>query len=279
MNMKELDKSVFKTIYKTKSNGNYKIIQDLGIIDNRRIVKIKFLVTGLEKDVRYDSVLNNNDIRDPYYPRVYNVGYSGIVPGIKKYHKRLYDRWYNMISRCYNPNAKDYYRYGGIGVTVDPRWHCFENFLNDFPNLPIIGENSNLELLDYQIDKDYLQMNIPKGQRIYSKDTCVLMNPRDNANLKLIDNSKNKVNNYFGVYRSYNRYYPTIMHDGIVYKLGVYTNEIAAANAYNYYYNFFNHNNYSVDTINDVPYMPYEEFSQYNIGKRRLPICPVRKIK
>lgn len=279
MNIQEINQSVFKNVFHS-IYGDYKIIKDLGIIDNRRIVRIKFLTTGFEKDVRYDNAINEKGIRDPYYPKIYGVACSGNVTNIRTINKRAYDRWIKMIGRCYNQNDKDYKNYGAIGVTVDPRWHCFENYLNDLPNLPIIGTpNPDFDLLDYQVDKDYLQMNIPKNQRIYSKDTCVLVNPRDNANLKLIDNSKNKVNNYFGVYRSYNRYYPTIMHDGIVYKLGVYTNEIAAANAYNYYYNSFNHHNYSVNTINDVPYMPYEEFSKYNIGKRKLPVCPVSRIK
>ena len=143
--------------------------------------------------------------------------------------------------------------------------------------LVIFFASSTLNLLDYQLDKDYLQMNIPKEQRVYSKDTCVLMNPRDNANLKLIDNSDSKVNNYFGVYKASNRYYPTIMHNGIVYKLGIYDNEIAAANAYNYYYTKLNSNdNISINTINDVPYMSYEEFSKYD--KRKL-ICPVKRLK
>lgn len=278
MKMRELNKSVFETEFDTKTHGKYKIIKDLGIINKRRFVRIKFLTTGYEKDIRYDAIVNGNDIRDPFYPKIFNIGYAGNVEDIRNSHKRAYDRWIKMISRCYNPNDKDYKNYGAIGVTVDSRWHCFENYLNDIQDLEIIGEeNLDFDILDYQIDKDYLQMNIPKEQRLYSKDTCVLVNPRDNANLKLIDNSESKVNNYFGVYRSHNRYYPTIMHNGIKYNLGIYEDEIAAANAYNYYYKKLNSNdNISINTINDVPYMTYEEFSKYD--KRKL-ICPVSRIK
>lgn len=279
MIMRELDQTVFETVFHSEY-GDYKIIKDLGIIDNRRIVRIKFLQTGNEKDVRVENALNCVGIRDQYYPKVFGIGYSGNVP-TRNGNKRLYDRWYNMISRCYDPNSKDYYRYGAIGVRVDPRWHCFEYFLHDFYELPVYGKTpENFNRLDYQLDKDYLQKDIPMEQRVYSKDTCILMNPRDNANLKLIDNSSSKVNNYFGVYKSYNRFYPTIMYNGIKYKLGVYENEIAAANAYNYYYNTLNSkNDCTINTVNDVPYMTYDEFSQYNIGKRRLPVCPVRRIK
>lgn len=278
MKMRELDKSIFETVFHTKSHGDYRIIKDLGIINNRRFVRIKFIATGYEKDIRYENAIESRDIRDPYYPKIFNIGYTGNVDDIRSSHKRTYDRWYKMISRCYNPGDKDYKNYGAIGVTVDPRWHCFENFLNDLSGIPLYGNpDPTFDLLDYQLDKDYLQMNIPKEQRVYSKDTCVLMNPRDNANLKLIDNSESKVNNYFGVYKSCNRYYPTIMHNGIKYNLGIYDNEIAAANAYNYYYKKLNSNdNICINTINDVPYMSYEEFSKYD--KRKF-ICPVKRIK
>lgn len=276
MKMRELDQSIFETIFHSEY-GNYKIIKDLGIINNRRFVQIKFLATGYEKSIRYEKAIDSKAIRDPYYPITYNIGYCGNVYNVRKY-KRAYDRWHGILSRCYNINDKDYKTYGAIGITVDPRWHSFENFLKDLPTLPIIGiPNPSFDLLDYQIDKDYMQMNIPKEQRVYSKDTCVLINARDNANLKLIDNSKFKVNNYYGVYKAGRFYYPTIMHNGIKYNLGVYDNEIAAANAYNYYYKLLNSkNDCTIDTINDVPYMGIKEFSKYN---KRETLIPAFRIK
>ena len=281
MKMKEIDKTIFEKVFNTRNDsyGQYKITKDLGIINGRRMVKIKFLVTGYETNIRYDNALNGVSIRDPYYPRTYNVACTGNVKNIKTTYKRIYDRWCNMISRCYNPNAKDYKRYGYIGVKVDSRWLCFENYLHDFYELPVIGHPIPDDLrVEYQVDKDYLQMNIPKEQRVYSKDTCVLISPRDNANLKLIDNSKNKVNNYFGVYKSYNYYYPTIMHNGNKYNLGIYNNEIAAANAYNYFYKKLNSNiDSNLNTLNNVPYMDFEEFSKY--AKRKASICPVHRLK
>ena len=281
MKMKELDKTIFEKIFDSKNGiyGKYKIIKDLGIINNRRMVRIKFITTGYETDIRYDYAVNEISVKDPYYPKSHGVACTGNVQNIKRKHKRVYDRWMSMISRCYNPNAKDYKRYGAIGVTVDPRWLCFENYLHDFYELPVIGHPiPDSYRVEYQVDKDYLQLNIPKEQRVYSKDTCVLISPRDNANLKLIDNAKNKVNNYFGVYKSYNYYYPTIMHNGNKYNLGIYDNEIAAANAYNYFYKKLNSNiDSNISTLNDVPYMDYEEFSMY--AKRRASICPVRRLK
>ena len=132
MKMKELDKSIFEKIFDSKNGiyGKYKIIKDLGIINNRRMVRIKFITTGYETDIRYDYAVNEISVKDPYYPKSHGVACTGNVQNIKRKHKRVYDRWMSMISRCYNPNAKDYKRYGAIGVTVDPRWLCFENYLH-----------------------------------------------------------------------------------------------------------------------------------------------------
>ena len=40
----------------------------------------------------------------------------------------LYSTWSGMVQRCTNPNAKNYERYGGRGVTVCSEWDDFKNF-------------------------------------------------------------------------------------------------------------------------------------------------------
>ena len=50
-----------------------------------------------------------------------------------------YNSWASMNARCNNPNLKDYFRYGGRGITVCRRWrgkHGFENFLSDMGHRP-----------------------------------------------------------------------------------------------------------------------------------------------
>lgn len=45
--------------------------------------------------------------------------------------------WDSMIQRCTNPNRKDYWRYGGAGITVCQRWReSFSNFLADMGERP-----------------------------------------------------------------------------------------------------------------------------------------------
>lgn len=47
-----------------------------------------------------------------------------------------YDAWTGFKNRCDNPNNKDYHRYGGRGITYDPRWAVYENFLEDMGRCP-----------------------------------------------------------------------------------------------------------------------------------------------
>lgn len=44
--------------------------------------------------------------------------------------------WCNMKTRCTNPKATGYNRYGGRGVTICDRWQSFENFLEDMGECP-----------------------------------------------------------------------------------------------------------------------------------------------
>lgn len=47
-----------------------------------------------------------------------------------------YSSWSAMRTRCTNPNATGYDRYGGAGIKVCKRWNRFENFLADMGKRP-----------------------------------------------------------------------------------------------------------------------------------------------
>lgn len=49
---------------------------------------------------------------------------------------RTYGIWRGIKQRCDNPNSKAYPRYGGRGISYDPKWEDFVNFLADMGEAP-----------------------------------------------------------------------------------------------------------------------------------------------
>lgn len=49
---------------------------------------------------------------------------------------KAYRSWRAMRSRCLNPKHAAYPYYGGRGITIDPRWDDFANFLADMGERP-----------------------------------------------------------------------------------------------------------------------------------------------
>lgn len=49
----------------------------------------------------------------------------------------LHSVWHGIKDRCGNPNSKDFYKYGGRGITVCDRWaRSFEAFCSDMGERP-----------------------------------------------------------------------------------------------------------------------------------------------
>ena len=172
----------YNTLYHTTNYGDYKIIQNLGYLNNdsRLWIRIKFILTGYEKDIRYDYI--GHDIQDPYYPRIYGVACMGEINVPRSVYKPDYDRWIHMISRCYNQLDSNYERYGGLGIRVSNEWLVFANYYNDIKNLPGYRFRQQYPY-QYHLDKDYLQQDIPDNQTIYSKDTCIWIDRSINSKL------------------------------------------------------------------------------------------------
>ena len=49
--------------------------------------------------------------------------------------------WTDMHSRCYNPKATGYPRYGALGIKISKEWHSFENFFADMGQKPTAGHS------------------------------------------------------------------------------------------------------------------------------------------
>lgn len=56
--------------------------------------------------------------------------------GFSRMKDRTYNTWKAMRERCNNANHEHYKYYGGRGVTYDPRWDDFRNFLSDMGERP-----------------------------------------------------------------------------------------------------------------------------------------------
>lgn len=121
------------------------------------------------------------NIKCPYEPRLYNIGYIGegkYKTKEKNKHTSAYITWSNMLQRCYNQkyiNKNPAY----MGCSVCEEWHNFQNFAKWY-------EENYYEVPDETmcLDKDILI----KSNKIYSPDTCCFVPNRINV---LFTNNKN----------------------------------------------------------------------------------------
>ncbi len=85
-----------------------------------------------------------------------------IIPGIKLAQTthgmsktRPFIIWSTMISRCYNPNDKDFSRYGGRGIRACEGWRQFSNFWAEMSN----GYGDDLSIERVDVNGNYEQSN------------------------------------------------------------------------------------------------------------------------
>lgn len=106
-----------------------------------------------------DSSVNSGNTKSCgcYHSKIAREGKFALKHGHKSNNKvsSTYHSWYNMKSRCTNPNYTNYKYWGGKGITMDLRWFNFEDFLKD------MGVRPKGKSLD--------RINGTKG---YYKDNC-----------------------------------------------------------------------------------------------------------
>ena len=124
-------------------------------------------------------------IKCPYERRYYGKGYLGEGKyKVSKNGKKTdeYIIWESMIKRCYNPKLQEKYStYKGCLV---------EDYLLNFQNMGEWIENNYYEVPGEKmcLDKDILH----KGNKIYSRETCIFVPERINLLFTKRDNDRGK---------------------------------------------------------------------------------------
>lgn len=131
---------------------------------------IQFTKTGSVRKADIQNI-KAGKVRDLYERSSYNIGFLGKYKR-NGYHVQAQQLWRNMIKRCYY--EKDSKGYFDKGTKVDPRWHCFADFLEDLPLLDNFEKWKNKE--GYQLDKD---IKVP-GSNVYSLETCSFVTEFEN---------------------------------------------------------------------------------------------------
>lgn len=122
--------------------------------------------------------LRKEKIWNPNQRGTYGVGYLGIGTHptiLNGKSTREFILWDAMMARCYYKNALNrcptY-----LEVSVTDYWHCFQNFAEDLSSLKGYTEWKEHKI-QYDLDKD----TKVKGNKIYSKETCVFITHKENT--------------------------------------------------------------------------------------------------
>lgn len=113
----------------------------------------------------------NGNIKNPYDKSViFGTGYIGIGKYNHKDYPNIYEKWRNMLRRCYDPyfiNKNLAYK----DCFVCEEWHNLQNFCKWWEENIYNCNNERMEL-----DKDILF----KNNKIYSPQTCLIVPKRIN---------------------------------------------------------------------------------------------------
>lgn len=126
----------------------------------------------------YDDI-KKGCIKNPYHPKVYNVGHIGVGDYVSKINNKVtkvYKTWAGVLERCHSDKLH-LKRSSYIGCSVHSEWYNFQNFAEWF-------EENHIEGFD--LDKDILV----KGNKIYSPKTCCFVPKEINSLFVKCDKSR-----------------------------------------------------------------------------------------
>ena len=146
------------------------------------------------EQVEYGNFKKGN-IKCVYERRTYGIGYLGegkYKPRENGKKTKCYETWHSMLQRCYDDKYQEKYpTYKGCEVCEE--WHNFQNFAEWF-------ENNYYEIPNEKmcLDKDILL----HGNKIYSRDTCLIVPHRINLLFTYKRNNKLKLPSGVSPHRS-----------------------------------------------------------------------------
>lgn len=122
----------------------------------------------------------DGSIRNPNFKSVCGVGYLGVGTHFGLDDVKIYSSWSGMIERCYNEKFKQS-RSTYKNCIADDRFHNFQYFYDWYVENKWSEDSINL-------DKDILV----KGNKMYSPDTCVLVDSNINSIFVKCNKSRGK---------------------------------------------------------------------------------------
>ncbi|AMW62697.1 HNH endonuclease [Bacillus phage DIGNKC] len=174
-NSQSLNDELVGKRFKSNSSNNFTVIGISKERQNRmKMYDIEFdEINGVSyrMSARKETILKGGPV-NRFFPSVYGIGYMGLSSS--KENRTAYDRWHNMISRCYNEKSHRFSSYGAIGVTVCDRWLNFSNYLEDFTKIDGYDKDN---LNNLEIDKD----TKVRGNKVYSLETCRFITKEENT--------------------------------------------------------------------------------------------------
>ncbi len=180
--------------------------------------------TGCDSEEYILKVMNDmrfkqDDWCSKYFrPKILGIGYHGCEE--VDTNSKIYERWKNMLERCYNKNlhTNNYYK-DYVNCEVCEEWHSFSNFR-------LWCENHEYGEKTLSLDKDILF----KDNKIYSSGNCCLVTK--DINLLFVRTMKDDRDLPAGVYEDKGKYRAEMSYFGQNKKLGIFEDAKSAFMAY-----------------------------------------------
>lgn len=174
------------SIWDSNNCGKFTIIGriDKYYLTNNGKKKYNFYLCQFEdgtKIVAEANAIRNGKVKNPNTPSVCGVGYMGQgqwKTTINYKNTKEYTIWARMLERCYSERTQEF-KFPYISYKnciVNQRWHCFQKFCEDIQELENYQQWKHGS--GWELDKDIKV----KGNKIYSKDTCMFVLEKDNIN-------------------------------------------------------------------------------------------------